>query len=644
MGKGSKSEKFNKNKTPKKPEYVNISDSDMDDDIDAFHKQRDVVPLNLDDDVADSDEDNEHHVFQIEDDSDDEDDEDDDSENDTGLAAKIAKQQKSLKAKIGGAADETQDDNEDDQDKSVAWGRRKSMYYDNNKGESSEDDEEEKEALRLQKEQTSLLTNADLGIEDDSEEEPTFEESLSKGKSRSKAVVGHDAKDESDTEVVMKDPSALSKEEQMDIVYNSAPELVGLLAELNDAVEQLETKVDPVLSKLKEEKNVNKSGIQYMELKKQLLLSYCQAITFHLLLKSEGHSVHDHPVLGRLVEIKSLLDKMKPVDENLSFEVEDFLKKHATTTTTVDSPMEIEAIDSNPVISNSEKTKTQKEPHVEPKLVTIDSAKDINNGGKRKRQNEQLGLQSVEMLKVRAALEEKLKQKGVYNSKATKTDTVKKNSKPINGKLVARDDFDDDVFDNDQNKSNVKPSSKLSQLVTQLKKPRVISGDDDLPKRDDIGERRRKHGMRVLASAGIQSDDDPQDNDPETLEEDEVNDTNEDGETDSESDLYQETKLKRDAKLAAKAQKYSRTAPSALAAPETQLDGKRHINYEMEKNRGLTRKRNKDIKNPRKKYKLKHKKKEVARKGQVREHRMPNGTYGGEGHGINTNTSRSIRF
>ena len=30
------------------------------------HKQRDVVPLNLDDDVADSDEDNEHHVFQIE--------------------------------------------------------------------------------------------------------------------------------------------------------------------------------------------------------------------------------------------------------------------------------------------------------------------------------------------------------------------------------------------------------------------------------------------------------------------------------------------------------------------------------------------------------------------------------------------------
>ena len=87
---------------------------------------------------------------------------------------------------------------------------------------------------------------------------------------------------------------------------------------------------------------------------------------------------------------------------------------------------------------------------------------------------------------------------------------------------------------------------------------KVISGDDDLPKRDDIGERRRKHEMRVLAGAGIQSDDDLHDDEPGTLEGDGVNDTNEDSETDSESDLYKETKLKRDAKLAAKAHKYSR--------------------------------------------------------------------------------------
>ncbi|KAM0038382.1 putative sas10 domain-containing protein [Helianthus debilis subsp. tardiflorus] len=635
MAKGSNTRKSNK-KTPQKP-LPDFSDSDLDDDIDVFHKQRDVVPLDLDNDVGDSDEDNDQHVFELEDDSDDDDDEDD-SEEDTGFAAKIAKQQKSLKAKLGGAEDETQDDVEDDERKPVAWGRGKNIYYGLDTGDSGDEADEEKleEEIRRQlTEKEKKYSNADLGLEDDSEE-PTFE-NLSKGKGRSKATVGHDAQDETDTEVVMKDPNALSKEEQMDVVYNSAPELVGLLSELNEAVDQLETKIDPILSKLKEVKKINKNGVQYMEVKKQLLLSYCQAISFYLLLKSEGHPVRDHPVLARIVEIKNLLDKMKPLDENLSSDIEDFLKNDATAKTE-DSPMEIEAVESISLVNNSSTTETQKESPVVPKM---DSTLDLDNGGKRKRGSEKIGLQSAEMLKVRAALEEKLKQKGVFNLKATQTDGVKKHSKPLNGKLETRDDFDDDTFDivGNQNKS----LNKLSQLVTQKKKPRVVSGDDDLPTRDDIGERRRKHEMRVLTNAGIHSDnDDLQENERETSEGDEDGET-EDGDNDSESDLYEQTKLKRDAKLAAKSQKYSRTTPSDVAAPETQLDGKRHINYEMEKNRGLTRKRNKDLKNPRKKYKLKHKKKEVARKGQVRDIRKPAGPYGGEASGINT-ISKSIRF
>ena len=53
-------------------------------------------------------------------------------------------------------------------------------------------------------------------------------------------------------------------------------------------------------------------GVRYLEMKQLLLLLYCQAIAFYLLLKSEGQPIRDHPVLARLVEIKSLLDKGFP--------------------------------------------------------------------------------------------------------------------------------------------------------------------------------------------------------------------------------------------------------------------------------------------------------------------------------------------
>lgn len=63
-------------------------------------------------------------------------------------------------------------------------------------------------------------------------------------------------------------------------------------------------------AKVKNGEIIIEGGVQYFELKQLLLLSYCQAITFYLLLKSEGLQVHDHPVMARIEEIKNLLDQV----------------------------------------------------------------------------------------------------------------------------------------------------------------------------------------------------------------------------------------------------------------------------------------------------------------------------------------------
>lgn len=656
---GKKAGKFKKkenNNAPKKAtrDFYNEDDDMMNDAIDAFHEQRDMIPLNVNEDDAESDEDNEHPVYDLKEDEDEEDEDDnlDDAEL-TGLGAKIARTQKYLRATMGGVEDEMHDEAEEEKEERPLWGRGKNIYYYQDKQgpeqESSDEDliaEEEAEVLRLQQKKAKSLSAEDFGLEDD-EEELTLEEILAQGKSGVTVSADGEAKNETGTayEEVQKDLNALTKEEQMDVVYSSAPELVGLLSELSEALEQLDNKVNPILNKINGE-NMIKGGMHYIEVKKLLLLSYCQAITFYLLLKSEGQPVRDHPVISRLVEIKNLLNKMKELDGNLPSELEDFLHKNVDNVTGVKlagSNLDSEPlpISHRPSVALADVQKT--EPH-EAELVEANGLKSQQkNESKRKRQDDQVGIQSREMLKVRADLEEKWKQTGVLSSIARKHEKQNKRLRLLNGQLATPDDFDDDAMVAGDD-PEIRSLNKLSRLVTpQVARPKVISGDDDLPKRDDIGERRRKHELRVLAGAGVEPSDDVEDEPGNHASDDDVA-SSDDGEMDSDLEFYKEVEKQHSAKLAAKEKMYSSRAPVISSTTETLVDGKRQINYQMEKNRGLTRHRNKLTKNPRKKYRGKHEKQQKRRKGQVRDIKKPSGPYGGETTGINAASRRSIRL
>ncbi|KAG1338460.1 something about silencing protein 10 [Cocos nucifera] len=615
MGKGSKRQKKAARRSIKSDTKDDaFREDDMDDEIDAFHKQRDVIPLDVNDE---EDEDFEEPVFDFE----------------------LQDRQNIYSRSLEAEKMKWMNRKRKKKKKGRLCGKYLLGIFDLGlqvlllffsvklKLQSSDEDlpmEEEAEVLKIQREKAKSLSMEDFGIEEadqdesDSEErDKTIQEALDGKKVMGILDVDGALEDSpfENHEKIKKDLSALSKEEQMDVVYSSAPELVGLLSELNEAVDQLQ-KVKPVLDQARERKETADGGMHYLEVKQILLLTYCQAISFYLLLKSEGHSIRDHPVIARLVEIKNLVEKVKQIDANLPSQIEDILIHKS-----VNGSSNRLVGESVPLKPEPQTACRSAKPHEAAlvnktiELAKVDSSKDNHDGSAgQKQEDAQVGLRSLEMLKVRANLEEKLKQKGIYNFTSSKSEEMQNHTlKPVNRSLETVNDFDDEVQQNvlghRMNNGHVSllKTSKLSQLVaTKANKSKVTSGDDDLPKRDDIGERRRKHELRVLARAGANPmDDDDMADEDGSLEENPMDiDASEDGDTiSSEDEFYKEVKKRRAEKLKAKAELYSRT-PAIPSSEEPEADGKRQITYQMEKNRGLTRPRKKLTKIPRKKYKV----------------------------------------
>jgi len=115
--------------------------------------------------------------------------------------------------------------------------------------------------------------------------------------------------------------------------------------------------------------------------------------------------------------------------------------------------------------------------------------------------------------------------------------------------------------------------------------------------------------------------------------------------------LYDEARVKgqkkrqRKAAAAQSASAAEAEAQRQAASEDSAQQGeKRQAGYDIVKNRGLTRERKKIDRNPRVKNREKFRRAVIRRKGQVREMRSVEGSYGGETSGIKKNVSHSVRF
>ncbi|CAA0814414.1 Sas10/Utp3/C1D family [Striga hermonthica] len=119
-----------------------------------------------------------------------------------------------------------------------------------------------------------------------------------------------------------------------DRIRRESPQLVALLKEMKGGLDTVRIKIQALTAKVKADNFPTSDGISYLEAKHLLLLNYCQSLVYLLLRKAKGLSIQQHPVVRSLVETRLFLEKIRPIDRKLQYQIQ----KLTRSTMTVEKP------------------------------------------------------------------------------------------------------------------------------------------------------------------------------------------------------------------------------------------------------------------------------------------------------------------
>lgn len=474
-------------------------------------------------------------------------------------------------------------DEDEEVDEDGAWGSTKGAYY----GADDLEDEEtakqiEEEALRQQKRHLEEL-NMDDYVDEELEEEWK--------KSAKKHDFGSVATDK--PQETFQNILQLDSKSKLKYLSTSHPEYIPLSKEL--------TKLKPTLDDLKKRKDQS----EVLNVKFTALSAYLGAISSYfalfisLLKEDETFTMKEHPVMESILSSKEVWRQANELDE-------------------IEDTVSDEEIDSRDALEQSEDESLQEGSDED----VFDSASESIDG--QGEEDEERSDIEIDISKPR---------------------TFKK-AKPQVQEDFAEGEIDD--VDAEEKKSRKRTlrfyTSKIDQQAK--KKDERYTGDLDIPYKERLFERQqrlieeaRKRGQHDDNGADLDDDFDSQDEQDAR----EVNDAFDDS-------YYNTIKS---AKVGEKLQRKQVHEQAVKAAKEGKLaelqehlgdDGKRAVNYQILKNKGLTPHRNKDNRNSRVKKRKKYEKAKKKLSSTRAVFSQPTGAYEGEKTGIKKNLSKSVKF
>lgn len=546
----------------------------------------------------------------------------------------------------GGSISQSEDgvNDEDEEEEGLeAWGSSRKDYYNADMIETEADAlEEENEAKRLQQKHLKAMKEADFGFD-----ELDWVES-GKGAEDSK-----DGQDGIVTEVLpqLEITDDMSPEEKLKVLKSRYPEFEPLAKDFVDLQPEY-TNILAEAQKAEEAMDGSETSVPVPIIKFRALASYLGSISMYFALLTspaedgDGKTValspaelRDHLIMGSLVKCRKQWETVK--DWTVPEESED-----------IEEDLEVE---------DSEES-AELEPAVQ--LKEKKSTKSVQKDKKLSKSQ-----QAAEKARAEAEARRAEKIKKAEANLADLADLVKSSSKKSKtlSKTISQPQEDDDSDLGDEGaltareaeeKARKKRSLRFytSQIAQKANKRnaagRNAGGDEDLPYRERLKDRQARLNAeaerrgRAQANETEQLGGDSDEEDHRLAREVRGDAAGTDDDEYYDMVAARNKQKKADKKARAEEVEAAQKAERYEEVEEVGPDGKRRITYQIEKNKGLAAKRNKDVRNPRvkKRKKFEQKKKKLASIRQVYKGGEGRGGYAGELTGIKKNLVKSVKL
>lgn len=570
-----------------------------------YKNTRQRYDVNSDEELAYSDED----VMNInEDDSEDEseqqDDAQDDSEDDEQNPLDGATVYKKLFGKKLRSVEDVEDMDEDDENN---WGSSKSNYYGADDVSDNEDDAKamEEEAKKQQKSHMESLNMMDFMDLDDETEQKEW----------SNAAKEYDNKAfEMDSGIVQIEKqstdsiASFSEKEKLDFLKSRFPEFTPLYKEYKSINEKLEN-VKSIL--LETDADSNQELFTVMNMKKSAYLSNLASMNlyFFVLLKNlqdpdneDFKNMKYHPVMEKILLTKEIVRQADSLPETYE----------SNTVDDVDDEEEINELDED-ILAD----------------VVEEDEQSMDESGSEEENSASEEESEIEL------------ESRVIASKGKKDQ----------GDFIEDEINDVDLAEKNQKKKSLRFYTAKIDKSDRQASDKLVGGDDDIPYKERMFERKQRL-LEEARQRGLQKQDDfaKQMEEDEDVDMDKIDEINNYDSKEIENFYNAVSKSKSDKKQnrqeSHKLAKQAATEGKLEELAETlDEDGKRAINYQILKNKGLTPHRHKDNRNSRVKKRKKYEKAQKKLRSMKQVYKGPhNGRYEGEKSGIRKDISKSTKL